>query len=112
MGNAESNESAAVKRQAEGGSVPMYELFDLSGKFDNKSTEPRWISPYKLILLGGGSLIPITKRAMVKKDFKELDETLKAKLPEYLYNGGEGKMVPIAQLTMLRNRDRPPSKQV
>ena len=49
---------------------------------------------------------------MVKKDFKELDETLKAKLPEYLYNGGEGKMVPIAQLTMLRNRDRPPSKQV
>ena len=31
MGNAESNESAAVKRQAEGGSVPMYELLDLSG---------------------------------------------------------------------------------
>ena len=57
-------------------------------------------------------MIPITKRAMVKKDFKELDETLKAKLPEYLYNGGEGKMVPIAQLTMLRNRDRPPSKQL
>ena len=57
-------------------------------------------------------MIPITKRAMVKKDYKELDETLKAKLPPYLYNGGEGKHVPIAQLTMLRNRDRPPSKQV
>ena len=33
MGNKESNESAAVKRQAEGGSNPMYELLDLSGKF-------------------------------------------------------------------------------
>lgn len=32
MGNKESNESAAVKRQAEGGSNPMYELLDLSGK--------------------------------------------------------------------------------
>ena len=31
MGQAESNESAAVKRQAEGGAVPMYELLDLSG---------------------------------------------------------------------------------
>ena len=32
MGNSESNESAAVKRQAEGGVIPMYELLDLSGK--------------------------------------------------------------------------------
>ena len=31
MGNKESNESAAVKRQAEGGANPMYELLDLSG---------------------------------------------------------------------------------
>ena len=29
MGNAESNESAAVKRQAEGFSNPMYRLLDL-----------------------------------------------------------------------------------
>ena len=32
MGQAESNESAAVKRQAEGASNPMYELLDLGGK--------------------------------------------------------------------------------
>jgi hypothetical protein len=31
MGQAESNESAAVKRQAEGGDVPMYKLLDLMG---------------------------------------------------------------------------------
>ena len=54
----------------------------------------------------------ITKRAMVKKDYKELDEAIKAKIPPFLYNQGEGKMVPIAQLACLRNRDRPKSKQV
>lgn len=34
MGNQESNESAAVKRQAEGGVNPMYDLLDLSGKLN------------------------------------------------------------------------------
>jgi hypothetical protein len=33
MGQAESNESAAVKRQAEGGANPMYDLLDLLGQF-------------------------------------------------------------------------------
>ena len=32
MGQAESNESAAVKRQAEGANNPMYALLDLGGK--------------------------------------------------------------------------------
>ena len=49
---------------------------------------------------------------MVKKDYKELDESIKTKIQPYLYNEGEGKMVPIAQLACLRNRDRPKSKQV
>ena len=49
---------------------------------------------------------------MVKKDYKELDEAIKAKVVPYLYNNGEGKMVPIAQLACLRNRDRPTRKQV
>ncbi|XP_059093541.1 transient receptor potential cation channel subfamily V member 5-like isoform X2 [Tigriopus californicus] len=49
---------------------------------------------------------------MIKKDYKELDEAIKAKVQPYLYNGGQGKMVPIAQLTMLRNRDRSKSKQL
>ena len=49
---------------------------------------------------------------MVKKDYKELDEAIKSKVQPYLYNGGKGKMVPIVQLTMLRNRDRSKSKQV
>ena len=39
MGQAESNESAAVKRQAEGGEVPMYKLLDLSGTFNKNVHE-------------------------------------------------------------------------
>ena len=61
--------------------------------------------------VGGGLLFHITKRCMIKKDFKELDEALKQKIPPFLYNGGKGAMVPIAQLTMLRNRDRSSRKQ-
>ena len=61
---------------------------------------------------GGGSLYHITKRAMVKKDYKELDEAIKAKIVPYLYNEGRGAMVPIAQLACLRNRDRSQSKMV
>ena len=59
MGNKESNESAAVKRQAEGGAIPMYELADLSG---------------------GGVLYIAAKRALVKNDTKELDELIRAKV--------------------------------
>ena len=49
---------------------------------------------------------------MVKKDFKELDEAIRGKIQPFLYNQGEGKKVPIAQLACLRNRDRPKSRQV
>ena len=62
--------------------------------------------------IGGGQLFFITKRAMVKKDFKELDEAIRGKIQPFLYNQGEGKKVPIAQLACLRNRDRPKSRQV
>ena len=49
---------------------------------------------------------------MVKKDYKELDEAIRAKVAPFLYNDGDGKMVPIAQLACLRNRDRSVRKQV
>ena len=49
---------------------------------------------------------------MNKNDYKELDETIRAKIQPFLYNEGQGKMVPVAHLACLRNRDRAPSKQV
>ena len=110
MGNKESNESAAVKRQAEGAANPMYDLVDLSGNPESQAEGLHY--SFLSVLQGGGILYYITKRAMVKKDYKELDEAIKAKITPFLYNNGQGKMVPIAQLSLLRNRDRPKSKQV
>ena len=49
---------------------------------------------------------------MVKKDYKELDEAIRGKVVQFLYNQGDGKKVPIAHLACLRNRDRSKSKQV
>ena len=43
MGQAESNESAAVKRQAEGGEVPMYKLLDLSGNFIDRILQSLYV---------------------------------------------------------------------
>jgi hypothetical protein len=41
MGNSESNESAAVKRQAEGGAVPMYDLLDLKGEREGQDSKKK-----------------------------------------------------------------------
>ena len=64
------------------------------------------------VFAGGGALFPIMKRAMVKKDYKEIDETIKAKVAPFLYNNGDGAMVPIAQMAYVRNRDRSERKMV
>ena len=56
-------------------------------------------------------LYEMCKKAMISKNYKELDEAIKQKLPPYLYNGGEGKWIHCAHLACLRNRDRPKSKQ-
>ena len=49
---------------------------------------------------------------MVKKDYKELDEAIKAKVTPFLYNNGDGAMIPIAHLACIRNRDRSKKKMV
>ena len=49
---------------------------------------------------------------MVKKDNKELDEAIKAKVTPFLYNNGEGALIPIAQMSCIRNRDRSKKKWV
>ena len=90
MGQAESNESAAVKRQAEGFSNPMYRMLDLGG---------------------GGLFMELGKRAMLTNNTMELDEAIRSKIKPYLYNGGAGKWIHCAHLACLRNRDRPKSKQ-
>lgn len=56
MGQAESNESAAVKRQAEGFANPMYRMLDLGG---------------------GGLFLELGKRSMLTGNTTELDEAIR-----------------------------------
>ena len=73
---------------------------------------------YRISITGGGLLIPIASRCMVKKEWKELDDAIRQKVTPYLYNAGKGAMIPIAQMVLLRNRDRsarkflPPIKEL
>lgn len=54
----------------------------------------------------------LIKRAVQTKQFAELDYAIKTKVEPLLYNKGEGKMIPIAKLVLLRNRDRSRAKLV
>ena len=56
-------------------------------------------------------LYEMCKKAMISKNYKELDEAIKQKLPPYLYNGGKGEWIHCAQIACIRNSIRPPSKQ-
>ena len=56
-------------------------------------------------------LYEMCKKAMISKNYKELDEAIRQKLPPYLYNGGKGEWIHCAQIACIRNSIRPPSKQ-
>ncbi|XP_058834961.1 transient receptor potential cation channel subfamily V member 5 [Topomyia yanbarensis] len=91
MGNTESNVTSGVKKQA---GVSTQELY----KFVN--------------LKGGGLLVDMMKRAIQNKQYAEIDHALKTKVEPFLYNKGKGKYIPVAQLVLLRNRERPRHKQL
>ena len=56
-------------------------------------------------------LYEMCKKAMISKNYKELDEAIKQKLPPYLYNGGEGEWIHCAHIACIRNSIRAASKQ-
>ncbi|XP_023347314.1 uncharacterized protein LOC111716125, partial [Eurytemora carolleeae] len=90
LGEEEGGGDAAVKRQAEGFSNPMYGLANL---------------------IGQGLLVDLSKKAMITGNYKELDDAIRMKIPKYLYNNGKGKWIHCAHLACLRNRDRSKRKQ-
>lgn len=61
---------------------------------------------------GGGLLIELMKKASKTKDFTEVDKTIVEMVEPCLYNKGQGKMVHIAHLVLLRNRGRAKTKLV
>ena len=52
------------------------------------------------------------KRAAQTKQYAELDHAIKTKVEPYLYNKGQGSLIPISRLVLLRNKERPRHKMV
>ncbi|XP_045115765.1 transient receptor potential cation channel subfamily V member 5-like [Portunus trituberculatus] len=90
MGNTESSVTSGVKAQANA-VVEIYSLVDLNG---------------------GGELVELMKKANKSKDYGELDETIRSKIPKYAYDGGLGRCLPIHKMVLRRNKERPPSKEI
>lgn len=91
MGNANSNVTSRVKQQADTESREVYGLMNLNG---------------------GGELVGIMKKASKARDFSQVNEKFKELLLPFLYNDGEGKAIPITELVLRRNQDRPKHKQI
>ncbi|XP_023309951.1 transient receptor potential cation channel subfamily V member 5 [Anoplophora glabripennis] len=89
MGNTESNVTSGVKKQAGASMQPIYKLCDLKG---------------------GGLLVELMKRATQNKQFAEIDHAIKTKVEQFLYNKGAGRYIPISDLVLLRNKERPRHK--
>ena len=80
MGNRESNESAAVKRQAEGFSNPTYRMLDLGVSLSHTSLDTIAANP--LALQGGGLFLELSKKAMLTGKTSELDEAIRSKVSQ------------------------------
>ncbi|XP_076364510.1 LOW QUALITY PROTEIN: transient receptor potential cation channel subfamily V member 5-like [Tachypleus tridentatus] len=91
MGNTNSNVTSGVKKQADTSSQKIYSLVAVSG---------------------GGELVTLMKEASRTRNYAELDERIRELVEPFLYNKGEGRMVPIRELVMLRNQERPRHKQL
>ncbi|KDR23153.1 Transient receptor potential cation channel subfamily V member 5, partial [Zootermopsis nevadensis] len=61
---------------------------------------------------GGGLLVDMMKRAAQTKQYAELDHAIKTKVEPYLYNKGQGSLIPVARLVLLRNKERPRHKML
>ncbi|BES93682.1 nanchung [Nesidiocoris tenuis] len=91
MGNTESNVVSGVKKQADTSSIKLYKMVDLKG---------------------GGLLVELMKRAAQTKQYAELDHAIKTKVEPFLYNKGQGKLMPISQIVLMRNKERPRHKML
>ncbi|XP_043649036.1 transient receptor potential cation channel subfamily V member 5 isoform X2 [Drosophila teissieri] len=91
MGNTESNVTSGVKKQAGVSTQALYKFVNLKG---------------------GGLLVDMMKRACQTKQFAEIDHAIKTKVEPFMYNKGAGRYFPISKLVLLRNRDRPRTRQL
>ena len=79
MGNKESNESAAVKRQAEGFANPMYRLLDLM-VIDMLQLTSMLNMMFSQC---GGLFVELSKKAQITGNTTELDEAIRSKVMRF-----------------------------
>lgn len=93
MGNTASEVTSGAKKQAasDDSAFKMYSLMHI-----NKS----------------GKLVDLMREAYRKKDFTGIDETIREMVLPFLYNNGQGKMIPISRIIRMRNSERPLSKRL
>ncbi|VDN94168.1 unnamed protein product [Brugia pahangi] len=86
MGNVESSAAQGEGTRKQGKSTPkLYRFVDM---------------------YGGGELIPWMKYAKDTGDSSIIDEFIETKLKDFMYNSGRGKMVSVAELVKIRNKER------
>lgn len=61
---------------------------------------------------GGGILVELTKQATATKNYAALDEALQTRIPKFLYNEGQGKMMHVSEIVLDRNKRRPKHAQI
>lgn len=60
----------------------------------------------------GGLLVQLMREAFRKRDFTGVDDKIKEIVMPFLYNDGEGKMIPVGRIVRMRNKERPASKRL
>ncbi|CAI5451548.1 unnamed protein product [Caenorhabditis angaria] len=62
---------------------------------------------YKLVdMHGGGILVKLARTCKEMKSMEMLDAYIENELRDYMYNSGKGKLVAVAELVKLRNKER------
>ncbi|CAD5222224.1 unnamed protein product [Bursaphelenchus xylophilus] len=85
MGNSSSSVTSGIKNQIDGSSNVIYPLADVTGN---------------------GELANLAKEAIKLGNTDLLDKTIKEKITPFLYNGGEGALLPIHEVISARHKER------
>ncbi|UYV79571.1 Nan [Cordylochernes scorpioides] len=113
MGNTNSNVTSGVKKQAaDTSSMKIYSLLDVKGggllvTYMKEALKTRNFSEVR-------SLYDALARSVIRKliYFWRLDEKIQESCLPFVYNGGQGRMLPISEVILIRNQDRPKHKQL
>ncbi|KAE9550100.1 hypothetical protein FO519_006692 [Halicephalobus sp. NKZ332] len=85
MGASSSTVTAGIKNQVDGKSNAIYQLADFTGN---------------------GELAMLAKEALKSHDNTELDRNIQEKVRPFLYNNGEGALLPIHEVISQRHKER------